>query len=93
VETTQIYLEATLAMKEQALAKTTRPKSKHGRYRPAAKQNALAEIGYDGTVLHVRTLDPDRHRQTEGIELTTDGRMLLGDEGAGKRARLSVYSK
>jgi hypothetical protein len=59
----------------------------------AAKQNALAEIGYDGTVLHVRTLDPDRHRQTEGIELTTDGRMLLGDEGAGKRARLSVFSK
>jgi site-specific recombinase XerD len=34
VETTQIYLEATLAMKEQALAKTTPPKSKHGRYRP-----------------------------------------------------------
>ena len=34
VETTQIYLEATLAMKEQALAKTTPPKGKHGRYRP-----------------------------------------------------------
>lgn len=34
VETTQIYLEATLAMKEQALAKTTPFNGKHGRYRP-----------------------------------------------------------
>jgi site-specific recombinase XerD len=34
VETTQIYLEATLAMKEQALAKTSPPHGKVGRYRP-----------------------------------------------------------
>jgi site-specific recombinase XerD len=34
VETTQIYLEASLAMKEQALAKTTPPNSTPGRYRP-----------------------------------------------------------
>lgn len=34
VETTQIYLEATLAMKEQALAKTRNPPGKAGRYRP-----------------------------------------------------------
>ena len=34
VETTQVYLEATLAMKEQALAKTTPPQSKPGRYQP-----------------------------------------------------------
>jgi len=34
VDTTQIYLEATLAMKEQALAKTTPPHSAPGRYRP-----------------------------------------------------------
>jgi site-specific recombinase XerD len=34
VETTQIYLEATLTMKEQALAKTTPPNGRHGRYRP-----------------------------------------------------------
>ncbi|MFC4521469.1 site-specific integrase [Cupriavidus pinatubonensis] len=35
VETTQIYLEATLAMKEQALAKTSLAHGKLGRYRPA----------------------------------------------------------
>ena len=34
VETTQVYLEATLAMKEQALAKTIPPQGKPGRYQP-----------------------------------------------------------
>jgi len=34
VETTQIYLDATLAMKEQALAKTTPPHGRPGRFRP-----------------------------------------------------------
>lgn len=34
VETTQIYLEATLAMKEQALGKTTPLNNKFARYRP-----------------------------------------------------------
>ena len=34
VETTQIYLEATLAMKEQALAKTSPPHGKPERYQP-----------------------------------------------------------
>ncbi len=34
VETTQIYLEATLAMKEQALAKTTPPNGSVARYHP-----------------------------------------------------------
>lgn len=35
VETTQIYLDASLAMKEEALAKTTPPHGKPGRYRPS----------------------------------------------------------
>ena len=34
VETTQIYLDANLAMKEQALARTTPPEGKPGRYLP-----------------------------------------------------------
>jgi site-specific recombinase XerD len=34
VETTQMYLEATLTMKEQALAKTTAPQSSPGRFLP-----------------------------------------------------------
>ncbi len=35
VETTQIYLEATLAMKEQALAKISPPHGTPARYRPS----------------------------------------------------------
>lgn len=34
VETTQIYLETTLAMKEQALAKVAPPETKPGRFQP-----------------------------------------------------------
>ncbi len=34
VETTQIYLDATLAMKEKALAKTSLRHGKPGRYKP-----------------------------------------------------------
>jgi site-specific recombinase XerD len=34
VETTQIYLDATIAMKEKALAKTSPPRGKPGRYKP-----------------------------------------------------------
>jgi len=34
VETTQIYLEATLAMKEKTLAKTSPPRGRPGRYKP-----------------------------------------------------------
>jgi len=34
VETTQIYLEATLELKEQALAKVQQPESKTKRYQP-----------------------------------------------------------
>jgi integrase len=34
VETTQIYLEATLAMKEKALAKTSAPQGRPARFKP-----------------------------------------------------------
>jgi integrase len=34
IETTQIYLDADLALKEKMLAKTTPPNGKLGRYRP-----------------------------------------------------------
>lgn len=37
IETTQMYLEANLVLKEQMLAKTTPPGGKPGRYRPDDK--------------------------------------------------------
>jgi len=42
-ETTQIYLHADLALKEQALARTTPPDVKPGRYRPPDKLLAFLE--------------------------------------------------
>lgn len=35
IDTTQIYLHADLALKERALARTTPPETKPGRYRPS----------------------------------------------------------
>jgi hypothetical protein len=43
VETTQIYLEATLAMKEKALAKTSPPDGTPGRYKPGDRLLAFLE--------------------------------------------------
>ena len=43
VETTQIYLHADLALKEQALARTTPPRSLPGRYRPPDTTLAFLE--------------------------------------------------
>ena len=45
VETTQIYLEATLAMKEQALAKTTPPNGRAARYWIAPISSRLSTTG------------------------------------------------
>ena len=49
VETTQIYLEATLAMKEKALARTSPPNAKPGRYQtwrptPRVPEQSVAGI-------------------------------------------------
>ena len=44
VETTQIYLEATLAMKERALAKAQPPSGKPGRYQPGDQLLASSTV-------------------------------------------------
>jgi integrase len=43
VQTTQIYLHADLALKEQALARTAPPETTPGRYRPPDKLLAFLE--------------------------------------------------
>jgi uncharacterized protein YjiK len=57
----------------------------------AARQRAVAEITPRGTVLDVRELKADRHRQAEGISFASEHTMVIADEGAGKRATLSFY--
>ena len=58
----------------------------------AAAEYTVFRITRDGRLDDViMRLDPRRHRQAEGIELTGDGRLLIADEGGGGRARLAVY--
>ena len=58
----------------------------------AARQRALLTLSADGELNDAIILKKkSRHKQAEGIEVTTDGRMLIADEGDGGRARLAVY--
>ena len=57
----------------------------------AARQRAIAEITPQGQVLAVRELASGRHPQAEGISFASDNTLIVADEGAGKRARLSFY--
>ena len=57
----------------------------------AARQGAIAEITPGGRVVAVREFPAQWHRQAEGITFAADGTLIIADEGAGKRARLTLY--
>lgn len=57
----------------------------------AARQAAIAEITPSGQVVAVMKFPADWHRQAEGITFAADGTLIVADEGAGKRARLTLY--
>ena len=57
----------------------------------AARQQAIAEVTPDGDVLTVRHFSAGWHRQIEGITFGPDGALIVADEGAGGRGRLTVY--
>ena len=57
----------------------------------AARQGAIAEITPGGQVVAVREFPAQWHRQAEGITFAADGTLIIADEGAGKRARLTLY--
>jgi uncharacterized protein YjiK len=58
----------------------------------AAQQRALVELSLDGQLIGARRFSqPGRHRQAEGIELTSSGKLLVADEGGEGKARLAVY--
>lgn len=56
----------------------------------AARQKAIAEITPAGQVVAAKQF-PHGHRQAEGITFTTDSTLIIADEGAGKKARLTLY--
>ncbi len=57
----------------------------------AARQGAIAEITPEGMVVAVREFPAQWHRQIEGIAFTADGTLIVSDEGAGRKARLTLY--
>ena len=57
----------------------------------AARQGAIAEITPEGQVVAAREFPAQWHRQVEGITFAADGTLIVSDEGAGKRARLTLY--
>jgi uncharacterized protein YjiK len=58
----------------------------------AARQDALVRLTSEGILSSAIILaKKSRHKQAEGIEITSDGRMLIADEGGDGRARLAVY--
>ncbi len=57
----------------------------------AARQTAIAEVTPRGQVLAVRRFPASWHRQAEGITFAADNTLIIADEGAGGKARLTLY--
>jgi uncharacterized protein YjiK len=57
----------------------------------SAREELILEIGPHGTLLEARSLHKKTHPQPEGVTFLPDGSLLIGDEGQGKRGRLTLY--
>jgi len=57
----------------------------------AARQRAIAELTPSGQVVAVKQFSAQWHRQAEGITFAVDGALIVADEGAGGKARLTLY--
>ena len=57
----------------------------------AARQGAIAELTPRGQVVAVKQFTAQWHRQAEGITFAADGALIVADEGAGGKARLTLY--
>lgn len=58
----------------------------------AARENVVFALSRTGDFLDViMKLDGDLHRQSEGISVTSDGRLLIADEAGKGTATLTVY--
>lgn len=59
----------------------------------AAREEAIAVVDATGEVLSVEALPDRAHRQAEGITFTSEGSLLIADEGGDGRARLTRYER
>ncbi len=59
----------------------------------SARDAALAELDASGTLLSARALRRRNHAQAEGLAVSADGDLIVGDEAGSARAALSVYAR
>jgi uncharacterized protein YjiK len=57
----------------------------------AGRERALVELTSAGEIVGTARLRQKLHRQPEGLALTADGSLIVGDEAAGRQATLTVY--
>ena len=57
----------------------------------AGRQGAIGEMTPAGQVVTVRKFPARWHRQVEGITFAADGTLIVADEGAGRKGRLTLY--
>ena len=58
----------------------------------ASQEKALVELTPSGAVVSVRKI-PDEHAQPEGLAITKDSIIIIGDEAVRARATLTLYRK
>ena len=64
----------------------------HSFYIVAARERALIELDEKGDLLSAILLPKEsRHPQAEGIEIAANGDLILADEGASGRPRITIY--
>jgi uncharacterized protein YjiK len=56
------------------------------------KGRMIVEISKTGDIIKMYFLDSKNHRQPEGITFSTDNKLIISDESAGKKAMLTVYN-
>lgn len=57
----------------------------------AAEERLIAELTPEGVVRWVRPLPKESHGQPEGVALTKDGILLIGDEARQREAAVTLY--
>lgn len=58
----------------------------------SANEGAFAELSPEGELVAARRLGHD-HPQAEGMTVSTDGELIISDEGAGQHARIAIYRR
>lgn len=58
----------------------------------SANEPAVIETSSDGVLLNAAKLKDKKHRQTEGITILDDNKLILSDEAKGKRAKLTIIN-